>query len=277
VLWYCHTPLRDIYDLYNYRLAMKRLHEKPMHILGAKAVRMLDQGVVRNIEKILTNSYNTRSRVIKYYGRKDASVLGGGIDCKEYKNGGDKKYFFYPSRISPNKRQEYAIRAFNHFKRQVKGYKLVIAGSVSQDSLYYSYYKKIVALADAVGDVAIMANPDDTTVRHFYSNCTAVLYTPLNEDYGLVPLEAMASSKPILAVNEGGPKETVENGKTGMLVNSAEELGNAMKEVAENPSLASELGRNGRMRVMKNYSWSGFFKEFDKALQDVKKNRKGRR
>jgi glycosyltransferase involved in cell wall biosynthesis len=277
VLWYCHTPLRDIYDLYNYRLAMKRLHEKPMHILGAKAVRMLDQGVVRNIEKILTNSYNTRSRVIKYYGRKDASVLGGGIDCKEYKNGGDKKYFFYPSRISPNKRQEYAIRAFNHFKRQVKGYKLVIAGSVSQDRLYYSYYKKIVALADAVGDVAIMANPDDTTVRHFYSNCTAVLYTPLNEDYGLVPLEAMASSKPILAVNEGGPKETVENGKTGMLVNSAEELGNAMKEVAENPSLASELGRNGRMRVMKNYSWSGFFKEFDKALQDVKKNRKGRR
>lgn len=133
VLWYCHTPLRDIYDLYNYRLAMKRLHEKPMHIIGAKAVRMLDQGVVRNIEKILTNSYNTRSRVIKYYGRRDASVLGGGIDCKEYKNDGDKKYFFYPSRISPNKRQEYAIRAFNHFKRQVKGYKLVIAGSVSHD------------------------------------------------------------------------------------------------------------------------------------------------
>ena len=276
VLWYCHTPLRDIYDLYNYRLAMKRLHEKPMHIIGAKAVRMLDQGVVRNIEKILTNSYNTRSRVIKYYGRRDASVLGGGIDCKEYKNDGDKKYFFYPSRISPNKRQEYAIRAFNHFKRQVKGYKLVIAGSVSQ-GLYYSYYKKIVALADAVGDVAIMANPDDKTVRHFYSNCTAVLYTPLNEDYGLVPLEAMASSKPILAVNEGGPKETVENGKTGMLVNSTEELGNAMKEVAENPSLASELGRNGRDRVMKHYSWNGFFKEFDKALHDVKKGRKSRR
>jgi glycosyltransferase involved in cell wall biosynthesis len=272
VLWYCHTPLRDIYDLYSYRLSLKKLHEKPMHIVGAGAVRMLDQGVVKSIEKIITNSYNTRSRVIKYYGRKDASVLGGGVDFKDYKNNGDKKYFFYPSRISPNKRQEFAIRAFNHFKRQVKGYKLVLAGSVSLDSLYYSYYKKIVALADAVGDVAVMADPDDKTVKQFYSNCTAVLYTPLNEDYGLVPLEAMASSKPILAVNEGGPKETVEDGKTGMLVNSVEELGNAMKEVAENPSLANELGRNGRERVAKHYSWSGFFRGFDKALRDVKKS-----
>jgi glycosyltransferase involved in cell wall biosynthesis len=198
--------------------------------------------------------------------------LGGGVDFKDYKNNGDKKYFFYPSRISPNKRQEFAIRAFNHFKRQVKGYKLVLAGSVSLDSLYYSYYKKIVALADAVGDVAVMADPDDKTVKQFYSNCTAVLYTPLNEDYGLVPLEAMASSKPILAVNEGGPKETVEDGKTGILVNSVEELGNAMKEVAENPSLANELGRNGRERVAKHYSWSGFFRGFDKALRDVKKS-----
>ncbi len=238
---------------------------------------MLDQGVVKDIEKIVTNSYNTRSRVVKYYGRDDASVLGGGIDCKEYRNNGDKKYFFYPSRISPNKRQEYAIRAFNHFKRQVKGYKLVLAGSVSQDSLYYNYYKKIVALADAVGDVAVMADPDDKTVKQFYSNCTAVLYTPLNEDYGLVPLEAMASSKPILAVNEGGPKETVEDGKTGILVNSVEELGNAMREVAENPSLADELGRNGRERVAKRYSWNLFFGGFDKALNDVKKGRKGMR
>jgi glycosyltransferase involved in cell wall biosynthesis len=277
VLWYCHTPLRDIYDLYSYRLSLKKIHEKPLHVIGAKAVRMLDQGVVKDIEGILTNSYNTRSRVIKYYGRKDASVLGGGIDCKEYKNNGDKKYFFYPSRISPNKRQEYAIKAFNHFKREVKGYKLVLAGSVSQDSQYYSYYKKIAALADSVGDVAVMPDPDDKTVRQFYSSCTAVLYTPLNEDYGLVPLEAMASSKPILAVNEGGPKETIESGKTGILVNSPEELGMAMKEVAENPAFANELGRNGRKRVMTHYSWNAFFKGFDKALRDVKKGRSKKR
>ena len=165
VLWYCHTPLRDIYDLYNYRLSLKKLHQKPLHIIGAKAVKTLDQGVVKNIECILTNSYNTRSRIIKYYGRKDATVLRGGIEYQKYKKGGDEKYFLYPSRISPNKRQELAIKAFNHFKRQMKGYKLIIAGAVSQDNTYNSYYAKIVALANAVGDVEVMPNPTDSVLN----------------------------------------------------------------------------------------------------------------
>jgi glycosyltransferase involved in cell wall biosynthesis len=271
VLWYCHTPLRDIYDLYNYRLSLKKLHQKPLHIIGAKAVKTLDQGVVKNIECILTNSYNTRSRIIKYYGRKDATVLRGGIEYQKYKKGGDEKYFLYPSRISPNKRQELAIKAFNHFKRQMKGYKLIIAGAVSQDNTYNSYYAKIVALANAVGDVEVMPNPTDSVLNTLYSNCTGVLYTPLNEDYGLVPLEAMASYKPIIALNEGGPKETIENRKTGILVNDAEEMGNAMKEVAENPAFADKLGKAGRENVVNHYSWRLFFREFDKALRKVKR------
>ncbi len=271
VLWYCHTPLRDIYDLYHHRLSQKKFHQKPVHIVGAKMVKMLDQGVVRHIEHIVTNSFNTRSRIIKYYGRKDSVVLGGGVDYQLYKKGDDHKYFLYPSRISPNKRQDFAIRAFNHFKRQVNGYKLMIVGPVSQDKFYYNYYKKITALAAGVGDVEIITDVNDKRLNSLYSNCTAVLFPPLNEDYGLVPLESMASYKPVIAVNEGGMKETVEDRKTGLLVNSIEEMGNAMKEVAENPAFARELGKNGRERIVKHYSWRRFFKEFDKELRKVKK------
>lgn len=271
VLWYCHTPLRDVYDLYNYRLSLKKWHQKPVHIVGAKAVKMLDQSIVKDIECIMTNSYNTRKRIIRYYGRDDATVLGGGVEYENYKKGDDEKYFFYPSRISPNKRQDYAIRAFNRFKRQVKGYKLIIAGPVSSDKFYFNYYKNIQALAKAVGDVEIMVDVNDRKLNDLYSNCTAVLYTPMDEDYGLVPLEAMASSKPVIAVNEGGMKETIEDRKTGMLVNSMDEMGEVMAEIAQNPSLAKELGKNGRERVVKHYSWKRFFKEFDKALKEVKK------
>jgi alpha-1,3/alpha-1,6-mannosyltransferase len=95
----------------------------------------------------------------------------------------------------------------------------------------------------------------------------------MNEDYGLVPLEAMASYKPVIAVNEGGMKETIENGKTGFLVESIEEMGNAMKEIAENPALAQEFGKNGRKRVVDYYSWRRFFREFDKELRGVKKRK----
>jgi glycosyltransferase involved in cell wall biosynthesis len=271
VLWYCHTPLRDVYDLYHYRLSLKKLHEKPVHIIGTRFVKMIDQGVVRDIERIVANSYNVRSRIIKYYGRKDATVLGGGIEYKDFKKGGDEKYFLYPSRISPNKRQDFAIRAFGNFKRNVKGYKLIIVGPVSQDKFYQSYHSKITALGNAIGDVEIVTQVNDNTLRKLYSNCTAVLFPPLNEDYGLVPLEAMASYKPVIAVNDGGMRETIEDRKNGILINSIEEMSNAMKEVAENPHFAKELGRNGRENVVKNYSWNRFFKKYDKILAQLKK------
>ena len=75
VLWYCHTPLRDVYDLYKYRLSMKRPHQKPIYMMGARAVRMIDKSVTKRIDFIFTNSQNTQSRVKEYY-KRDCRVDG---------------------------------------------------------------------------------------------------------------------------------------------------------------------------------------------------------
>ena len=271
VIWYCHTPLRDIYDLYQYRLSLKKTYQKPVHILGAKGVRRIDKKVVKDIEFIFANSSNTESRIRKYYGREDAEVLNGGIDYKQYKNIGDGKYFFYPSRISQNKRQEYAIRAFSIFKRKTKGYKLVLSGAVSKDDFYASYYNRIKEEAKKVGDVQIIENPSDSKQRSLFAHSSAVLYTPINEDYGLVPLEAMASGKPVISVNEGGPRDTIINGKTGFLVNDEREMAAKMQMLVENPQLSKDLGKAGIERVRKSYSWDRFFKIFDKRARQVAK------
>ena len=268
VLWYVHTPLRDLYDLYQYRLSLKKSYQKPVHIIGTGAARILDQAVVKKIEGIVANSENTKSRVLKYY-KRDSKVLGGGIDYEDYENGGDGKYFLYPSRISPNKRQEYAIDAFEIFKRRTKGYKLVLAGAVSKDKAYQDYYMKIKELARKVGDVKIVANASDEMLKKLYSRSTAVLYTPINEDYGLVPLEGMASSKPVVSVNEGGPKETIENGKTGFLVGSASDMANTMRLLADNPSISEKIGKTARKSVIAEHSWKEFFRTFDKELRKV--------
>ncbi|MDE1811218.1 MAG: glycosyltransferase, partial [Candidatus Micrarchaeota archaeon] len=78
-----------------------------------------------------------------------------------------------------------------------------------------------------------------------------------------------ASGKPIIAVNEGGPRETVVDGKTGYLTSTPAEMAARMREVAEDSSLAERLGRNGRKRVISNYSWGSFFKGFDRELNKV--------
>jgi glycosyltransferase involved in cell wall biosynthesis len=271
VLWYCHTPPRDVYDLYKFRLSLKKPREKPIYALGAEGVRLIDQSVVKRIEFILANSGNTKSRIMQYYGRSDAKVLPGGIDYGLYKRGGDRKYFVYPSRFSPNKRQDYAIRAFRAFNRVKKGYRLVLCGAVSKDKAFQGYYKSIRRLAGTVGNIEFIENANDKKLRGLLSNSTAVLYPPLNEDYGLVPLEAMASGKTVIAVNEGGPRATIKNGKTGFLASSEEEMARCMLFVADHRSIAEAIGREGMREVRAHYSWDAFFRVFDKKAREVAK------
>jgi glycosyltransferase involved in cell wall biosynthesis len=269
VLWYCHTPLREVYDLYRYRMSLRRSYKKPIYIAGARFVRGIDSKVCKKIEFVFANSRNTEQRLSKYLDINNATVLGGGVDYEKYYNGGDDRYFFYPSRISPNKRQEYVIKAFSEFKKRHKGYKLVIAGAVSQDRSHQEYYKQILELAKRTKDVKIIENIGEDQMIMHYSRATAVLYAPMNEDYGLVPLEAQASSKVIIAVNEGGPRETVKEFKTGFLVNSEEEMAEKMIYVVEHPSVADDMGKAGAERVRKEYSWGRFFEMFDRGIKAV--------
>ncbi len=268
VLWYCHTPLRDVYDLYSYRLSLKKWYQKPAYMLGANAVKAIDKKMVKKIEYIFANSANVKNRIKRYYGR-DAVVLNGGIDYENFDCRDDRKYFFYPSRISPNKRQDFAIRAFLEAKNRLKGYQLIISGAVSQDRAFQEYYEKIKKMVSNEPSIKILVNVSDSEQKELYSNATAVLYPPINEDYGLVPLEAMASGKPVIAVNEGGPKETIENGKTGFLVNNEREMAERMVYIAEHPAIAHEMGKRGAIRVKEKYSWKRFFEEFDKGLKKV--------
>ena len=272
VLWYCHTPLRDIYDLYKFRLSMKKWHQKPIYIAGSKGVKLLDGKIVKKIEYIFANSMNTKSRIEKYYGRNDAKVLHGAIDYKDYKNEGDEQFFFYPSRISPNKRQEFTIDAFNSISKKNKNYKLIIAGALSKDSSFKEYYNMLQAKAKTNKNIHILTNISDKEYKHLISKSTAVLFPPINEDYGLVPLDAMAAGKPIIAINQGGPKETIINNKTGFLINSKEEMADKMEYIISHPSIANQIGKAGIVHVRKNFSWELFFNQFDKQVRHIAKN-----
>jgi len=268
VMWHCHTPLRDIYDLYEFRMSKRAAYKRPIYKLGAGFVRNMDQEVVKKIELVVTNSRITLARIRKYYNR-NAIVVGTGVDCKNYENDGDGKYFFYPSRFSPNKRQDYAIKAFQLFKKRVKGYKLVLCGPVSNDPFYQDYYKSVERLAEKVGDVKLSQALPQKKVIDMYSKCTAVIFAAKDEDMGLVPLEGMASGKPVIAVNEAGPTISIKDKTTGFLVNSVEEMSKRMVQVATDHSLAEKLGKKGRQVAKEEWSWDAFFKRYDAAIKRV--------
>jgi glycosyltransferase involved in cell wall biosynthesis len=271
VLWYVHTPPREIFDPTISMIRRRPIHERLAYNALSRFYRNIENRIVREIEGIAVNSSNTNNRLSRYLHRS-GTVISPGVDCKCFRNDGDGKYFLYHSRIDRMKRQEYAISAFEQFLRMSKdkGYKLILSGTLSKryrsSEEYYSTLKAMRAR-----NVVFRLNPSDAQVRSLYANCTALLFTPVNEDFGIVPLEAMASGKAVIAVDEGGPRETVLQGRTGFLVDSPSGMARKMLFLAGHRSIAEEMGRQGRRRVERVYSWGNFFKGFDALARRVAK------
>lgn len=284
VVWYCHTPNREAFDLYEWRMKRRNPLSKAVFWASIQAFRRFEFRTVPEIEYIFTNSRNSQGRIKKYLNR-DAEVLYPGVDYEKFSCRAYENFFFYPSRIVPEKEIEYAIDAFNRFiirmkaaapKQQTSNWKLVIAGSLSGRPEHQVYFKKLSSMCAASGgSIVIETNVSDERLLDLYSRCRAVLYTPVNEDYGLVPLEAMASSKPCIARNEGGPRETIRDGVDGFLVNSAGEMAGRMAQLAGDPELATRMGKAGRAKAVRDFTWERFLRRFGEKANEIVE-RKGR-
>ena len=101
------------------------------------------------------------------------------------------------------------------------------------------------------------------------SDC--LLYTPSGEHFGIVPIEAMYNELPVIAVNDGGPMETVVDGETGFLKNpDPEDFADAMKIIVDGGSqLKNDLGKNGRKRVLDCFSFNSFANKLNGYVNQV--------
>ena len=263
VLWYCHSPARAMYDLYNYRMQSFSLPKKLVHGISATLFRKIDKRIVRDIEYVFANSKNVQER-LKHYLSKESEVLSPGIDAKQYENKGYENYFLVPGRIDPTKRIEYCLEAFRQFSKSYPKFRIIVAGSILP---HHQWYLEALQRYDA----AILTNVSPQKMKSLYEHCYAVLFAAINEDFGIIPLEAMAAEKPIISVNEGGPKETIINGKTGFLINSVTEMREKMEYLAGHPDAAAAMGKSGRRHVRENYAWSRFLKRFGEKCREIVK------
>ncbi|MFA5142302.1 MAG: glycosyltransferase [Candidatus Woesearchaeota archaeon] len=264
VVWYCHSPARAFYDLYEQRQKEYSLPVRWGHAAFADIYRSIDKKINSQIEKICCNSLNVQHRIRTYFDR-ESEVISPGVDLNDFESLDYQRYFFYPSRITPSKRIEFAIEAFNLLNKKYPHFQLVIAGGLQEkDRPYLEKIQKICP-------TKIMINVSEEKMKELYANCYAVLFSGMDEDFGITPLEAMASFKPIISVNEGGPRETIIDGETGYLVNSITEMAQKMSYLIEHFDEVERLGNNGRKRVRENYTWNIFLDKFDAALKEVSK------
>ena len=277
VVFYCHSPNREAFVLYEWRQSRRNPLERALYWSFVQAYKHFEFQTVPKIEHIFANSRTTQERVMKYLNR-ESEVLHPGVDYKEFRCADYEPYFFYPSRIVPEKRFEFAIDAFEKFRQRVgpkKRWKLVLAGALHAGNAHHvDYCEKLKQRISNMPDVELKLNLSVHEIHELYANCYSVVYTPVHEDFGLVPLEGFASSKPVIAWNEGGPREIVQDGKNGYLVNSVDELAQRMAYLAERPKLAEQMGRLGRKRVEKEFSWKHFLRRVGEACGKVAKEAK---
>lgn len=222
-LSYIHTPPRALYG-YDPEARWRRSSWKKMlAALPTVGLRVHDFISAQRVDHLIANSEETRQRILKFY-RRNASVIYPPVEVDliwqktrpYFLSPGE--YFLAVGRFWPPKRLDLAIGACNKLKKRL----LVVGSGVEE--------KKLKSLAGE--SIEFTGEINDDKLYELYSKCRAVIFTAQDEDFGLVPVEAMAAGKPVIALNQGGVRETVIPDKTGKLFTEATEA--ALIESLEN-------------------------------------------
>ena len=118
-------------------------------------------------------------------------------------------------------------------------------------------------------EIEFLKSPSNFKKLDLLHTSDALLYTPSNEHFGIVPVEAMYAGLPVVAVNSGGPLETVVDGETGFLrESSADDFCEAMVKLVEGgEDLKRKMGENGRKRVKENFSYLAFADKLNAVIR----------
>lgn len=296
-LFYCHFPdqLLATRDGSGVLAPLKKFYRMPFDWFEGWSMSAADE--------IVVNSKFTKSisnQVFPSLGR-DLGVIYPCVDAttvegKEQERlwNGKYKILLSINRFERKKDVGLALRAYSRLSdEERKGTRLIIAGGYDQRvSENVSYHKELVQLAQNHGLMhataktvpTALAIPEDIQVLFLLSvpeafkvtllqNATLLLYTPKNEHFGIVPVEAMKYGLPVLASNTGGPLETIQDGKTGWLrdVNKTEDWIYIIRKVLLSFSDArkADMSASAKKRVQETFTKPIMARSFDEEISKM--------
>jgi alpha-1,3/alpha-1,6-mannosyltransferase len=181
------------------------------------------------------------------------------------------------NRFDPGKNLVLAVDAFAALRARLAPaafatVRLVLAGHVDARlaearALAAELEARAVGLG-VEGQVSLVRSPSDAERRALLARAACVIYTPLAEHFGLVPLEAMAAARPVIAVNRGGPTETIVHGETGWLADPRPEaFADALAAVLRDAGAARRMGEAGWAHVRRHFSRRAFGDRLESSLR----------
>ena len=212
---YCHTPPRA---LYGYSTMSDWKSRKLTRYGGAilnHFLRIFDFKMAQEVDLFIANSCETARRIRKFY-RRDSTVVHPPVGLVEQaqaatQSSAQREYFLYVNRLAYAKHPELAVAVCTKLELPL----IVVGEGVIRPELE----------AQAGPTVTFKGAVDDTELRTLYAGAAALLYPVEDEDFGIVPIEALASGTPVIAHASGGPLETLTDGETGILFSELTEEG----------------------------------------------------
>ena len=207
-----------------------------------------NQRVIANSEMIAAIYQNITGSQVK-------DMIYPPIDVDQYRFRPSEDYYLSVTRFEVYKRIDWQIEAFRGTNE-----KLVIIGTGPLYGVYSEYLKE-----HRINNITLLnALPHDELVD-YYSKCKAFIFTPYKEHFGMTPLEAMASGKPVVSVHEGGPLEYVVEGVNGFYFNTISEL---KRKICALSDEKLESMKHECMKTAEKFDTSVFIKKFGELLKE---------
>ncbi|XP_042329528.1 LOW QUALITY PROTEIN: alpha-1,3/1,6-mannosyltransferase ALG2 [Sceloporus undulatus] len=281
VLFYCHFPDQLLTKRESF---IKRIYRAPLDWLEEYTTGMADCILVNSCftASIFKETFKSLSHVnpdVLY-----PSLNFNGFDTiisADVANIVPKRRFLFLSinRYEKKKNLVLALEALHDLRSRLDAKEwsevhLVLAGgydeAVQENVEYYEELKTLAAKLHVEEQITFLRSFSDEQKIVLLSSCICVLYTPSNEHFGIVPLEAMYMKCPVIAVNSGGPLESIVNNVTGFLCEPCpNEFSAAMEKFVKDPALKRIMGAAGRTRVLEKFSSEAFTEKLYQYIHNL--------
>jgi glycosyltransferase involved in cell wall biosynthesis len=259
-VYYCAEPPRLIYEpvanrsylRYSTAQRVGNLVDPSTHLYRT-SLKRLDRLNTLAATKVLVNSHYSLETLYRTYGLL-AQTSPLGVNSIQFRATGEQKQDFVLSvgAVGPHKGYDFLICSLGLLPRAIRPPLIVAANSVDPREQTY-----LVSLANQHEvTLEIRQRISDAELIRLYNCAQLVLYAPVMEPFGFVPLEAMACGTAVLGVAEGGVRETIQHGSTGWLVErDLTKMAQAIASLMSQPQVRSELAHAGRQYVAEHWTW----------------------